>query len=208
MIFAVFGRDLWKGATFPSLDIMKTKSTILTLCACSIALLPAQTATPEKPAAETPAAETPAAETPAAETAEKEVKPETPVEKLAFKIFDLVSSFPDVVTPIKDDASIAAAKTKLDEIGKKLEAEAEKLKKLEVPANEARKKLKAKLESKQKVMEQKMQGIMTTMSQLDQATAMKASEMLQSFGMKMQTLGPTMEKYFEPDPEKNDEKGE
>jgi len=193
MIFAVFGRDLWKGATFPSLDIMKTKSTILTLCACSIALLPAQTATPEKPAAE---------------TAEKEVKPETPVEKLAFKIFDLVSSFPDVVTPIKDDASIAAAKTKLDEIGKKLEAEAEKLKKLEVPANEARKKLKAKLESKQKVMEQKMQGIMTTMSQLDQATAMKASEMLQSFGMKMQTLGPTMEKYFEPDPEKNDEKGE
>ncbi|MCX8239850.1 MAG: hypothetical protein OSB05_13595, partial [Akkermansiaceae bacterium] len=143
-----------------------------------------------------------------AETAEKEVKPETPVEKLAFKIFDLVSSFPDVVTPIKDDASIAAAKTKLDEIGKKLEAEAEKLKKLEVPANEARKKLKAKLESKQKVMEQKMQGIMTTMSQLDQATAMKASEMLQSFGMKMQTLGPTMEKYFEPDPEKNDEKGE
>ena len=196
MIFAVFGRDLWKGATFPSLDIMKTKSTILTLCACSIALLPAQTATPEKPAAET------------AETAEKEVKPETPVEKLAFKIFDLVSSFPDVVTPIKDDASIAAAKTKLDEIGKKLEAEAEKLKKLEVPANEARKKLKAKLESKQKVMEQKMQGIMTTMSQLDQATAMKASEMLQSFGMKMQTLGPTMEKYFEPDPEKNDEKGE
>jgi len=198
MIFAVFGRDLWKGATFPSLDIMKTKSTILTLCACSIALLPAQTATPEKPAAETPAAE----------TAEKEVKPETPVEKLAFKIFDLVSSFPDVVTPIKDDASIAAAKTKLDEIGKKLEAEAEKLKKLEVPANEARKKLKAKLESKQKVMEQKMQGIMTTMSQLDQATAMKASEMLQSFGMKMQTLGPTMEKYFEPDPEKNDEKGE
>ena len=188
MIFDVFGRDLWKGATFPSLDIMKPKSTILALCACSIALLPAQTATPEK--------------------AEKEVKPETPVEKLAFKIFDLVSSFPDAVTTIKDDASITAAKTKLDEIGKKLEAEAEKLKKLEVPANEARKKLKAKLESKQKVMEQKMQGIMTTMSQLDQATAMKASEMLQSFGMKMQTLGPTMEKYFEPDPEKNDEKGE
>ncbi len=173
---------------------MKTKSTILALCACSIAILPAQTAAPAKPAAE---------------KAEKEVKAETPLEKQAFKIFDLVSSFPDVVNSIKDEASIAAAKVKLDAIGKSLEAEAEKLKKLEVPANEARKKLKAKLEGKQKAMEKKMQGIMTTMSQLDQATAMKTSEMLQEFGMKMQTLGPTMEKYFEPDPEEGEQpKGE
>lgn len=167
---------------------MKTKSTILALCACSIAVLPAQTSAPEKPAAE---------------KVEKEVKAETPLEKQAFKIFDLVSAFPDVVSSITDEASVAAAKTKLDEIGKKLEAEAEKLKKLEVPANEARKKLKAKLEGKQKALEKKMQGIMAAMGQMDEATVAKVGPVLQGFGMKMQALGPTMEKYFEPDPEED-----
>ena len=170
--------------------IMKLRNTICALCACSISFLPAQTATPE---------------TPADEKAEKEVKPEGPYEKRAFKIVDLISTFPDVLTSIKDGATADAAKTKLDALATKLEAQATELKKLAVPSNEDRKKLKTKLEGKQKAMEQKMGGIMAAMQGLDQETSMKIGEIIMEFGPKMQTFGPTMEKYFEPDVEKEKE---
>lgn len=165
---------------------MKFKLATLALCACSISFLPAQTAAPEKPAAD---------------KAEKEVKPEGPLEERAFEVFNLVSSFPDIVASIKDDATAAAAQTKLDAISKKLDAHAAELKKLDVPSNEARKALKAKLDPKQKAMEGKMKGAMAGMSQLDEQTAMKIGEIFMGFGQKMQALTPVMEKYFEPDPE-------
>jgi hypothetical protein len=46
---------------------------------------------------------------------------------------------------------------------------------------------------------------MTAMQGLDQETAMKIGEIMMEFGQKMQTFAPTMEKYFEPDVEKEEE---
>lgn len=165
---------------------MKMKLATLALCACSISFLPAQTAAPEKPAAE---------------KAEKEVKPEGPLEERAFKIFKLTSELPDIFASAKDEASIAAAKVKLDALSVKLKAQAAELQKMDVPSNEDRKKLKAKIDPKQKVMEQKMQGAMKGMMELDEQTAMQVGTMFMGFGQTMQELSPVMKKYFTPDAE-------
>jgi hypothetical protein len=151
----------------------------------------AQTATPEEPG------------TGKKEEAINEPKAETPVEKQAFKIFDLVATLPDILGTIKDDASIAAAQTKLDEIHKKLKIEEAALLKLEVPDNEARKKLAAKMNIKEKVMNNKMMPVMMGLGQLPQATAMKVGGMMEKFGKQMNELEPTMSKYFQTDEEKD-----
>jgi len=144
------------------------------------------------------------AEKPAAEEAAKEVKPEGPLEERAFRIFDLVGQFPDVIASIKDEKTLAAAETKLDAVSKKLEAEAEELEKLPVAPNEARKKLSAKMELKEKGMQKKMQGIMASMSQMDPALAQGTFAMMTKFGGKMEKIGPLIEKSFSPDEEKED----
>jgi hypothetical protein len=169
--------------------MMKLNTTIAALFACSISFLPAQDA--------------PAKEAPAEEAAE-EPKPEGPFEKRAFRVFDLVAGLPDIITSVKDEASLAAAKTKLDELSKKLEAEAAELAKTEVPSNEARKKLQAKMKMKEKTMEKKMQAAMMGMMQQDPALGEKMGQMFMGFAAKMQEIGPTMEKYFEPDEEKEE----
>lgn len=172
---------------------MKLKTTIAALFACSLSFLPAQDA----PAKEAPAKE--AAELP---------KPEGPFETRAFRIFDLVAGLPDIITSVKDEATLAAAQTKLDELGKKLETEAAELSKTEVPSNEARKKLQAKMEIKEKAMEKKMQAAKMGMMQQDQALGEKIGQMFMGFATKMQEVGPTMEKYFQPDDEGDEEAGE
>ncbi len=166
--------------------MMKLKPTIAALIACSISFLPAQDA--------------PAQDAPAKEAAEQP-KPEGPFETRAFRIFDLVADLPDILTSVKDEATLAAAQTKLDELGKKLEAEAAELSKMEVPSNEARKKLQAKMQIKEKAMEKKMQSVMMGMMQENQALGEKIGQMFMGFAIKMQEVGPTMEKYFEPDGE-------
>jgi len=171
--------------------IMKLKFHLLALCICSMSFLSAQTAAPEKPA------------TDKKEETVKEPKAETPVEKQAFKIFDLVATLPDILGSIKDDASIAAAQTKLDEMHKKLKIEEAALLKLEVPNNEARKKLSGKMEIKEKVMNKKMMPVMMGLGQLPQATAMKVGGMMEKFGKQMNELEPTMKKYFQADEEKD-----
>lgn len=169
---------------------MKMKLTILALCTCSISFLSAQTAAPEKPAAE---------------KAEKEVKPEGPLEERAFEIMNLTSTLPDIFASAKDDASIAAAKVKLDAMSAKLKEHAAALQKMEVPSNDARMKLKTKMDPKQKAMEKKMQGAMKNMMQLDEETAMKIGTMIMSFGQTMQELSPIMQKYFTPEDGGEDE---
>jgi hypothetical protein len=174
---------------------MKTKFTILALWVCSLAILPAQTAAPEKPAPEKSAPEKPA----------EEPKAETPVEKQAFRIFDIIGTLPDIVGSIKDDASLTAASTKLDEMFEKLAVEETALKKLEVPDNEARKKLSTKLETKQKGMEKKMGPVMMALQTLPLETAQKLGPLMEKFSSKMDKLEPTMNKYFQTDEEKEDE---
>lgn len=168
---------------------MKSKFTILALCACSIAILPAQTAAPEKPATE---------------KAAEEPKAETPVEKQAFKIFDLVGTLPDILGSIKDDATLTAADAKLDKMFEKMKIEEAALKKLEVPDNEARKKLSAKLEAKQKGMEKKMGPVMMAMQTLPIETAQKLGPLMEKFGKQMDKFEPTMNKYFQTDDEKEE----
>ena len=172
---------------------MKLKTTIAALFACSMSFLPAQDA--------------PAKEAPAKEAAEQP-KPEGPFEERAFRIFDLVAGLPDIISSVKDDATLAAAQTKLDELGKKLETEAAELSKTEVPSNEARKKLAAKMAIREKAMEKKMQAAMTSMMQNEPALGEKIGAMFMGFATKMQEVGPTMEKYFEPDAEGDAEGGE
>lgn len=171
---------------------MKLKLASLAFCACTIAILPAQTATQEKPAAEEAAAE---------------IKAETPVEKQAFKIFDLVAGLPGIFGAIKDDASLAVAETKLDEMFKQLKVEETALLKLEVPDNEARKKLSAKMELKQKAMQQEMMAVMMGMQDIAPETAGKFGAMMGSFGERMEKFSGTMDKYFMTDEEKAAKEG-
>ena len=167
---------------------MKLKITIAALFALSMAFLPAQ--------------DTPAKEAPAKETAE-EPKPEGPYEKRAFKVFDMIASLPGIISGVKDEATLAAAQKKLDELAKKLETEATALSKTEVPSNEARKKLASKVKPKQKKMEKEMQAAMMGIAQKDPAVAEKVGQMFMGFAMKMEKIGTTMEKYFEPDPKED-----
>ncbi len=166
---------------------MKIKFTILALCACSIAILPAQTAAPEKPATEEKV---------------EEPKAETPLEKQAFKIFDVIGALPEIMGSIKDEASLAAAEVKLAEIAKKIKTEEAELNKLPVPDNAARTALSKKLEFKEKAMNEKMMPVMMGMQKLDPALAMKIGPMMQKFGETMQESEETMNKYFKTDEEK------
>lgn len=163
---------------------MKLKTTIAALLACSVSFLPAQ--------------DTPAKDAPAKEAAPK---PEGPYEERAFKVFDLIAGLPGILESVKDEATLAAAQKKLDEMGKKLEAEAAALSKTDVPPNEARKKLAAKIKPREKKMEKEMQAAMMGIAQKDPAIAEKVGQMFMGFATKMQKVGPTMEKYFEPDEE-------
>jgi len=165
---------------------MKTKQTILALCACSIAVLPAQTAAPEKPATEKT----------------EEVKAETPVEKQAFKMFELIGNLPEILGGIKDEASLNAAEAKLEELTTKIKAEEAALLKLEVPDNDARIKLGKKLATKEKALNEKMMPVMMGMQTLDPAVAAKLGPMMQKFGAKMNEGQATMDKYFKPDVKK------
>ncbi len=173
---------------------MKIKFTILALCACSIAILPAQTAAPEKSAADTPAAEEP--------------KAETPVEKQAFKIFGILEGLPTIMGSIKDDASLAAAETKLDDIFKKLKVEETALLKLDIPDNEARKKISAKMEIKQKALGEKMMQSMMGFQQLPPSTMQGFGVLMEGFSSKMQKSSGAMDKYFTSDEEQAAKKGE
>lgn len=169
---------------------MKIKSTIFAVCACTIAILPAQNAAPAKPQAEK------------AEKVE-EPKAETPVEKKAFEIFDTVfGALPGIMGGIKDDDTLAAAGKKLDAMFVTLEKQKAELEKLPVPDNDARKKLSDKLELKQKSMSKKMQAVMMGMQQLPPETAMKIGPMMEGFSKKMEEMEPTMNKYFQTDEEK------
>ena len=168
---------------------MKTKSTLLSLCACSIAILPAQTAAPAKPAAE---------------KTEEEPKAETPVEKQAFKFFDTLGAIPDILGAIKDDATMAAAETKLDEMFKKLKVAEAALLKLDVPDNAARKKLSAKMKLKQNAMNKKLEPVMMGFQTLPPEVAAKLGPMMQKFGAKMNEVEPNIKKYITPDKEKGE----
>lgn len=169
---------------------MKLKSTIFALCACTIAILPAQTAAPEKAKAENA----------------EEPKAETPVEKKAFEIFDVVfGSLPTILGNVKDDATLLVAEKELDAMFKKLKEKEAELLKLPVPDNEARKKLSAKMNLKEKAMNKKMQAVMMGMQQLPPETAQKLGPMMMNFGKKMDAMEPNMSKYFEPDEEKETE---
>ncbi len=177
-----------KGGFFTLDKIMKTKFTILALCACSIALLPAQTTAPEKSASE--------------ETAEMAApKAETPLEEQAFKIFDIVGSIPKILGSIKDEASFTSAEEKIEQLLKQIKVEETALQKHEVPDNDARTKLSAKLKIKEKAMNQEMLPVMASMQQLDPAIMAKLGPLIQKFGAHMQESEPTLSKYFSTDEE-------
>ncbi len=173
---------------------MKKFKTILALCAFTIPVLSAQTAAPAKPK-EAPADQKVA-----------EIKAETPVEERAFKMFETMSGLSDIFGSIKDEASLAEAKTKLDALIANIEAQAEELKKLEAPDNEARIKLSRKMELKAAAMNEKMSGVFQNMAELPEDLQMQFSQLMRGFGTKIDTLSPTMDKYFEPDEEKEEEK--
>ena len=165
---------------------MKLKPTIAALLVSSMSFLPAQDAPPK----EAPAQEAPDAP-----------KPEGPFETRAFRIFDKVAQLPEILGSIKDEASLKAAQTKLDALGESLEKEATEIAKTEVPSNEVRQKLATKMKAKEKTMENKMRTAMAGMSQLDPALGEQVGQMFMGFAGKMEKIGPTMEKYFEPDEE-------
>ena len=163
---------------------MKMKYTLLAVIACSIAILPAQTEAPAKPAAEKA----------------EEVKAETPVEKQAFKIFDLMATLPSILGEIKDEPGIAVAQEKLDALTKKIELEEAALLKLEVPDNAARIKLSEKMKTKEAEMKLKMMPVLGGMQKLDPAVAMKLVPMMQKFSAKMEGNKKT-DQYFKTDAE-------
>jgi len=170
---------------------MKLKTTLLALCACSITALSAQTAAPEKAEA----------------TKVEEPKAETPVEKQAFKMFDLLSTLPEILGGIKDVASADAASVKLDELVKKIQAEEATLLKLDVPDNEARKKLDAKMKLKEVSMQTDMMPVMIGMQALPDEVKAKIGPMMQKFA-KAGAANPEIDKYFKPDEEEGAKKGE
>jgi hypothetical protein len=172
---------------------MKMKLTILALTACTLAILPAQTAAPEKPATE---------EAPA------QPKAETPLEKQAFKIFDIVGTLPDILGEIKDEASLVAAEAKLDKMYEQIKAEEIELLKLPAPDNDARKKLSAKMDIKEKAMNAKMQPVMMGLQTLAPEVGAKLGPLMQKFGTRMNEVEPTMNKYFQTDEEQAAKKGQ
>lgn len=178
----------------PVFKLMKKLKTILALCAFTIPVLSAQTAAPVKPK-EAPADQKVA-----------EIKAETPVEERAFKMFETMSGLSDIFGSIKDEASLAEAKTKLDALIANIEAQAEELKKLEAPDNEARIKLSGKMELKAAAMNEKMSGVFQKMAELPEDLQSQFSLLMRGFGTKIDTLSPTMDKYFEPDEEEEEEK--
>jgi len=171
---------------------MKTKYIALALCVGQLGMAAAQeTAVKEAPA-------------PAKEAAKLEVptfKAETPLEKRALKVMDLMTTFPDIFEAIKDEASLGAAKGKIDTLIKNLETEAEAIKKLPVPDNAARKGLEEKMKPLQTYMEKRMQKSMMGMMALPPELGPKVQEVMMSVGPKMMAIGETMEKYFVPDKE-------
>lgn len=158
-----------------------------------MATLSAQTEAPAKPTTEKKPAKA------------EEVKAETPVEKQAFKMVDLVTnSLPEILGSIKDEASLTAADAKLDELIKQIDEEEKALLKLEVPDNAARVALSKKLESKEKAMMEKMMPVVAGLQTLDPAVAMKLGPMMQKFEARM-SKSTVADKYFKTDEELKNE---
>ncbi len=169
---------------------MKLKYIVLALCAGQLGLAQAQeTAVKEAPAKEAKKEEA----TPAFEA-------KTPLEKSALTVMKVIADFPTVLGEIKDEASADMAKGKLDDIIKKLSAEAELIKKQPVPDNATRKALSEKLKPYQQKMEKEMQASMMNLMSMPPELGPKIQEIMMNFGPQMQSIGATMEKYFEPDP--------
>lgn len=167
---------------------MKMKRTILALSACSLAILPAQTVAPEKEAA---------VKTEKAE----EVEAETPVEKQAFKMLDLLDTLSEIMGSIKDEASLAEAEVKLTELVTKVKAEEAALLKFEVPANASRRKISKQRAVKEKEMGDKMMPIMIGMQNLDPAVTTKFGSMMQKMKADLQGNEGKLDKYFKTDEE-------
>ena len=62
------------------------------------------------------------------------------------------------------------------------------------------------MELKAAAMNEKMSGVFQNMAELPEDLQMQFSQLMRGFGTKIDTLSPTMDKYFEPDEEKEEEK--
>lgn len=143
---------------------------------------------------------------PAQEKAAAEPKAETPVEKQAFKMFDLISTLPEILGGIKDVASADAADKKIDDMIKQMKAEEAALFKLEVPDNNARIKLDKKMQIKMQSMQAKMLPIMMGMQELTPEVAIKLQPIMEKFMTAVGKTSPEVDKYFKPDPKEGEEK--
>lgn len=164
---------------------IKTKLTILTLSVCSLAILPAQEAVQEKPAA----------------AKAEELKAETPVEKQVFKMLGLMDTLPEILGSIKDEASLAAAKPKLKKLAETMNAEEEALLKLPVPDNASRTKISKQGALVEQAIVKKMQPILVGMQNLEPAVAIKLSQTMQEFATSTEGNKSKIEKYLKTDEE-------
>lgn len=169
---------------------MKLKYILLALTACTMTSLSAQTAAPAKEKA--------------TEEIVPEPKAETPVEKVAFKMFDAMNAIPEILGGITDEKSVETADAKIDALVVKIKEFEKDLLKLEVPDNDARKALNAKMEIKMASMQEKMIPVIMQMGALPPEVAMKLGPMMQ----KLQVESPEADKYFKTDEELKAQKGE
>lgn len=137
---------------------------------------------------------------PAAPPAEAEAWiPSTPLEKKAVGLSKTMKKIPGIVSSIKDQATLDAAKKSMTALNMEVDAHVAEIKKLPVPDTAIRKSLSSRMEKEMAALGPQMQQAMMGMVSLSPELAPQIQAMMMEFAGNMEKHETDMNKYFESD---------
>lgn len=144
---------------------------------------------------------------PAAASEAKAWVPSTPLEKKALGLSKTMKKIPGIVSSIKDQATMDAAKKSMAALNKEVDAHVVEVKKLPVPDAATRNSLSDRMEKETASLGPEMQKAMMGLAALPPDLAPQVQAMMMEFAGNMQKHEVDMNKYFESDKERSDKKG-
>jgi len=142
-------------------------------------------------------------------TTEKKVwVPSTPLEKKARDVANTMKKIPGIISSIKDQTTMDAAKKAMTALNKKVDTHVAEVKKLPVPDAATRNALSERMEKETASLGPEMQKAMMGMAALPPEIAPQVQALMMEFAGNMQKHEADMNKYFESDKDRSKKGGE
>ena len=133
--------------------------------------------------------------------------PSTPLEKKAAGLSKTMKKIPGIVSSIKDQATMDAAKKSMTALNMEVDTHVAEIKKLPVPDAAIRKSLSSRMEKEMAALGPQMQQAMMGMVALSPELAPQIQAMMMEFAGNMEKHETDMNKYFESDEDRAKESG-